>query len=82
VDDTLDELKDRNFYTYIDLASRFWKARDCEEDIHKTDFKTPYGMRKWVAIPFGLCNAPFTFQRMMNDIVRGFLHKFVTVYLD
>jgi hypothetical protein len=37
---------------------------------------------EWVAMPFGLCDAPATFQRMMNDTMRDFLHKFVTVYLD
>jgi hypothetical protein len=37
---------------------------------------------KWVAMPFGMCNAPTTFHRMTNDILRDFLNKFVTVDLD
>jgi hypothetical protein len=37
---------------------------------------------EWVAIPFGLCTAPSTFERMMNDILRDFSQKFVTVNLD
>jgi hypothetical protein len=82
VDDTLDELKDANFYTHLDLASGFWQVRVRDQDIHKTAFQTPGGLMEWVAMPFGLCNAPSTFQRMMNDILRDFLHKFVTVYLD
>jgi hypothetical protein len=53
-----------------------------DEDIHKTAFQTPDGLMEWVAMPFGLCNAPATFQRMMNDILRDFLHKFFIVYLD
>jgi hypothetical protein len=53
-----------------------------DKDIHKTAFQTHDGLMEWVAMPFGLCNAPATFQRMMNDILRDFLHKFVTVYLD
>jgi hypothetical protein len=82
VDDTLDELKDANFYTHLDLASGFWQVRECDRDIHKTAFQTPGGLMEWVAMPFGLCNAPATFQGMMNDILRDFLHKFVAVYLD
>jgi hypothetical protein len=39
-------------------------------------------MEWWVAMPFGMCNAPATFERMTNDILRDFLHKLVTVYLD
>jgi hypothetical protein len=37
---------------------------------------------EWVAMPFGFCNALATLQRMMNDILRDLLHKFVTVYPD
>jgi hypothetical protein len=82
VDDTLDELKDANFYTHLDLAYGFKQVRVREQDIHKTAFQTLDGLMKWGAMPFGLCNALATFQRMMNDILRDFLHKFVTLYLD
>jgi hypothetical protein len=84
VDGTLDELKDGNFYTHthLDLASGFWQVRVRDQDIHKTAFQTRDGLMEWVAMPFGLCNAPPTVQRMMNDILRDFLYKFVIVYLD
>jgi hypothetical protein len=70
--DTLDELKDANFNAHLDPASGFWKVCVRDEDIHKTAFQTGDGMMEWVAMPFGLCNAPPTFQRMMNDILRLF----------
>jgi hypothetical protein len=78
VGDTLDEQKAAIFYTHLDLAFGFWQVRVLEEDVHKTSFHTHNGQMEWVAMPFGLCNAPAKFQRIMTD----FLHKFVTVYLD
>jgi hypothetical protein len=82
VDGTLDELKGANFYTHLDLAFGFWQLRVRAKDVHKTSFQTPDGLMEWVAMLLGLCNAPTTFQRMMNDIQRDFLHKLVVVYLD
>jgi hypothetical protein len=82
VDDTLDELKDPNFYTRLDLCFGFWQVRVRDGDVHNTAFQTPDGLMEWVAMPFRLCNAQATFQRMMNDIMRDFLQGFVTVYLD
>jgi hypothetical protein len=82
VDDTLDEVKDAIFHTHLDLASGFWQVRVRDQDIHKTAFRTPDALMEWVAMPFEMCNAPATIQRMMNDILCGFLQKVVTVYLD
>jgi hypothetical protein len=53
-----------------------------DRDIHKTGLQTLDGLMEWVAMPFGMCNAPTVLLRMMNDILRDILHKFVTVYLD
>jgi hypothetical protein len=82
VDDTLDELKDANFYTHLDLAFGFGQVRVRDHDVHKTAFHTPDGLMEWVAMSLGLCNAPSTFQGIINDILHDSLHKFVIVYLD
>jgi hypothetical protein len=53
-----------------------------EEDINKTTFKTRYGHYEFVAVPFGLSNAPFVFMCMMNGVFREYLNKFVIIFLD
>jgi hypothetical protein len=53
-----------------------------DQDFRKTAFQTLDGLMEWVALPFGLCNEQATFHRMINDILRDFVHKFVIVYLD
>ena len=69
-------------FSKIDLVNGFHQIRIHDEDVEKTAFNTQFGAFEWVVKPFGLCNAPPTFQRVVNDVLRDHLEIYVWVYID
>lgn len=82
IDDQLDVLAGNKFCTTLDLASGYYQIPIRESDKHKTAFVTPDGHYEFNRMPFGLANAPATFQRIMNQILGSARHKEALAYLD
>ena len=82
VDDNLDTFNGTNFFTSLDLASGYWQIELDDDARAKSAFTTYNGLYEFVRMPFGLCNAPATFQRVMQVILAGLEGKGVFVYLD
>ena len=82
IDEILDNLRKAKWFTSLDLTSGYWQVQVKEEDKEKTAFITKYGLYEFNVMPFGLCNAPSTFQRLMDVVLSSVLWKYAMVYID
>ena len=82
MDDLFDTVQGCKCFTKLDLHSGYNQVRIRENDIPKTAINTPLGHFQFKVMGFGLCNAPATFQSLMNEVLRPYLRKFVVVFLD
>jgi len=82
ITDILDQLGSAKYFSVFDLASGFHQIPMHESDAQKTAFSTPFGHYEFKRMPFGLKNAPATFQRLMDRVLSGLQGTTLFVYLD
>lgn len=82
IEDALDTLYGAKWFSTLDLASGYWQCSMNEADKPKTAFATHQGLYQFRVMPFGLCNAPATFSRMMQLVLGGFQWTKCLCYLD
>ena len=82
IDDILDKLNGTAYFSTLDLMSGYWQCELTPEAKHKTAFIFFGGLYEFKVMPFGLCNAPSTFQRLMENILRELNWKTCLIYLD
>ncbi|GFT76149.1 retrovirus-related Pol polyprotein from transposon 412 [Trichonephila clavipes] len=82
IDDTLDNLSGHKWFSTLDLKSGYWQVEIHPEDREKTAFTSGQGLWQFKVMPFGLCNAPATFQRLMETVLKGLTFEACLIYLD
>ena len=81
-DDSIDSLSSSTYFSVMDLSSGYWQVQLHPQDKDKTAFTTGTGLYQFTVMPFGLVNAPMTFQRLMEVVLHGLHWSKCLVYLD
>jgi hypothetical protein len=89
IDDNLYNIGPAKYFSVVDLFSGYFQvpmagvdSPDPHNSIAKTAFCCPWGLYEFTKVPFGLTNAPATFMRIMNEVLKAYIGKFVFVFLD
>ena len=82
IDDTLEALSGATWFSTLDLKSGYWQVEVHPSDRDKTAFSTGKGLWQFRVMPFGLCNAPATFERLMEKVLAGLPLTVCLIYLD
>jgi hypothetical protein len=81
IDDTLDMMAGAKWFSTLDLKSEYWQVDVHPDDREKTAFSKGQGLWQLTLLPFGLCNAPDNFERLMETVLRGLTYD-SCLYLD
>jgi len=82
IDDTIETLSGAKLFSTLDLKSGYWQVPLDDTAKEKTAFSTGSGLWQFKVMPFGLCNAPATFERLMEQVLIGLPMSVALVYLD
>ena len=82
IEETLTGLSQARWFSTLDMMSGYWQVGVSPRDQEKTAFTTPLGLFEFKRMPFGLCNAPATFQRLMQQCLSNELTESLLIYLD
>ena len=82
MDQLLERISGYPFYCFLDGYSGYFQIEIAAEDQEKTTFTCPFGTYAYRRMPFGLCNAPTTFQRYMLSIFNDLVEHIMEVYMD
>ena len=82
IDDSLNQMSGAKWFCTLDLCSGYWQVEVEPRDRPKTGFVTRKGLFQFQVMPFGLCNAPATFERLMETVLAGLQWDICLIYLD